>query len=272
MVGQGPPLAPFPHLPDAGWCGTAFSGGKDSLVQVGLLDELGGPPLVVATSLEPGDEFPDFRTPRRRWVMSEIRHRRPMTFVEVLTDLRTIWNNAYPLSQGYSTSVTETSDCLYLYLSSLLAVSMAKGATHLFLASEAEVQENVERDGRIIQHPHLMYSNITQRALSAWLEPAGMSYGALTWPLHSAQVLQLLWTRYRDLADLQTSCWMVGPTDPACNPCSQCLRIALGILAVGGRPERIGIDLVRLLTETRTWQPRWPGPPTACPGTGSAPT
>jgi hypothetical protein len=87
-----------------------------------------------------------------------------------------------------SGSVGETTDT-FLYFAALLVVSMALGATHLFLASEAELQESVLRGGRVVRLIHLMYSAATQRAISAWLEPRGVRYGSLTWPLHSAEIL-----------------------------------------------------------------------------------
>ncbi len=263
LVDGGPLLAPFTPMADAAWCATSFSGGKDSLLQVGLLTELTEQPLLVTTT-SPRADLPDQTTPRRRQVLSEVGRRRRITLVEVISDLRATWENQYPARVGYPVSVNETSDT-FLYLSALLAVSMALGVTHLFLASETEVQENTVQDGRIVQHPHFMYSAVTQRALAAWLTPAGVTYGSLTWPLHSAQVLEMLWTRYPDLADLQYSCWMVGPDQAACSRCAQCLRITLGILAAGGRPERVGIDLRSVLEANAAWEPRWPALPDASP-------
>ena len=263
LVDGGPLLAPFTQLADTAWCATSFSGGKDSLLQVGLLTELTERPLVVTTT-SPRSDLHDHTTPRRRHVLSEVGRRRGVTLVEVTSDLRATWENHYPAQLGYPVSVNETSDT-FLYFSALLAVSMALGATHLFLASETEVQENTVRDGRIVQHPHFMYAAATQRAIAAWLAPAGVMYGSLIWPLHSAQVLELLWTRYPDLADLQYSCWMVGPDQAACSRCRQCFRIALGILVAGGRPERVGIDLPTVLQANQGWEPRWPAAPDALP-------
>jgi exopolysaccharide biosynthesis predicted pyruvyltransferase EpsI len=263
LVDEGPLLAPFTPLADAAWCATSFSGGKDSLLQVGLLTELTERPLLVTTT-SPRPDLSDQSTPRRRYVLSEIGSRRAVTLVEVTSDLRATWENHYPFRVGYPVSVNETSDA-FLYLSALLVVSMALGATHLFLASETEVQQNAVREGRIVQHPHFMYSAATQRALSAWLAPAGVTYGSLTWPLHSAQVLKMLWTRYPDLADLQYSCWKVGPDEAACSRCGQCFRIALGILAAGGRPERVGIDLPSVLEANAGWAPGLPAPADAAP-------
>jgi exopolysaccharide biosynthesis predicted pyruvyltransferase EpsI len=263
LVDDGPLLAPFVRMTDIGACATAFSGGKDSLLQVGLLAELTERPLVVTTT-SPLPGLFDHETPRRRHVLAEVGRRRPLTLVEVTSDLRATWENHYPRQLGYPVSVNETTDT-FLYLSALLVVSMARGATHLFLASEAELQESVLREGRVVRGRHFMYSAATQRAISAWLAPGGLEYGSLTWPLHSAEILQLLWRRYPDLADLQYSCWKVGPTQAACSRCSQCFRIALGILAAGGHPERVGIDVLTAVEGKTAWRPDWPAAEDALP-------
>ncbi|MEX1118622.1 MAG: hypothetical protein WEB60_07495, partial [Terrimicrobiaceae bacterium] len=131
----------------------------------------------------------------------------------------------------------------------------------LFLASEAEVEENTVVEGIPVLHPHCMYSGSTQRALQALIRNYGMSYGSLTYPLHSSLVQSLLWTRYPDLADLQYSCWRMDRDEACCNQCSQCLRVALCALSVGGNPARMGIDLHRLLPAMADWYPYPPPPP-----------
>jgi hypothetical protein len=156
-------------------------------------------------------------------------------------------------------SVNEISDT-FLYTAALLLAGLAEGATHLFLASEAEVSENIAVGGRVVQHPHFMYSAVTQATWSALLCPLGVRYGSLTSALHSGQVQQLLWRRYPDLRHLQYSCWRVRPEEAACSRCGQCLRLACSVLAIGDRPGRMGIDLVKLLDAEADWAPREPAP------------
>lgn len=117
------------------------------------------------------------------------------------------------------------------------------------------MQENAERDGRIIQHHHMMYSAVTQGALNRLLAPWGLSYGSLTTPLHNAQVQRLLWTRYADLRDLQYTCWRVKRDEAVCNSCPQCLRIGLGALALGHSPALIGVQMGRVLRAMKDWTP-----------------
>ena len=57
-------------VPDTGRCATAFSGGKDSLVQAGLLTELTRRPVLVTTT-SPLQPMEDHLTQRRRFVLSE---------------------------------------------------------------------------------------------------------------------------------------------------------------------------------------------------------
>ncbi len=235
-------------------CATAFSGGKDSLVQTGLLTELTEKPALVATT-SPMPPLEDHITPRRRHIINEIQRRRDVTLIEVESDYRANFNHSYAQELGYWISVNELTDT-FLYAASLLAAGVAVGATNFFLASETQVQENVERDGRVVQHTHFMYSAITQGAINAMIRPFGVSHGSLISSLHSYQVQELLWTRYADISDLQYSCWRTKVGEMMCNNCSQCLRIALCALALGKRASRIGADWARLLNEMRDWRPK----------------
>jgi len=234
-------------------CATAFSGGKDSLVQTGLLTELTEKPALVATT-SPMPPLEDHVTPRRRHILNEIQRRRDVTLIEVESDYRANFDLGFAQSLGYWISVNELTDT-FLYAASLVAAGVAVGATHLFLASETQVQENVERDGRVIQHNHFMYSAITQGALGALLRPFGVSHGSLISSLHSFQVQELLWTRYGDISDLQYSCWRTKVGQMMCNHCGQCLRIALCALALGKRPSRMGADWATLLNGMSDWRP-----------------
>jgi hypothetical protein len=255
---EGPALAEPARLVEAGRCAAAFSGGKDSLVQAGLLCEL-GVPLVLVPTTSPMPPLHDHETARRRHVLAEIARRRDVEVAEVASDLRSLWRNDFPPSVGYPVAVNEITDT-FLYTAALLVVGVLGGATHLFLASEAEVQESIAlADGGVVQHTHFMYSAATQRAIAALLAPLGVRYGSLISALYSAQVQTLLWTRYGDLRDLQYSCWRVPATGGAtCSACSQCLRLALTALALGDNPQRMGIDLAKLLVAMRDWSPAAP--------------
>ncbi len=250
---SGPALRTPGRLAETGLCAAAFSGGKDSLLQAALLAELGCRAILVPTT-SPMPPLNDHVTARRRHVLAEIGRRRDFELQEVASDLRSSWRNDFPPCVGYPVAVNEITDT-FLYTASLLVVGALRGATHLFLASEAEVQENAEIGGRTVQHTHFMYSAATQAALAALLAPLGMRYGSLISALHSSQVQQLLWTRYDDLRDLQYSCWRVEAGEATCSRCSQCLRLALAALALGDSPERMGVDLVRLFPALRDWQP-----------------
>jgi hypothetical protein len=233
-------------------CGTAFSSGKDSLLQAGLLCELTDHPLLVTTT-SPLPPLADHVTQRRRQVLADIGTRRKVTLVDVVSDFRSTWDNAFAGRLGYPLAVNELTDT-FLYLSSLLAAGAAIGATRLFLASEAELQVNALLGGRIVQHSHFMYSAATQRALGRLLAPYGIRFGSLIWPLQSMQVQQLLWTRYPDLCDLQYSCWRVRPGESTCSRCEQCLRVAVTALASGEDPSRMGIDVHKILAFAPAWE------------------
>jgi hypothetical protein len=253
IVESGAALPPLARWLDRGRFGTTFSGGKDSLLQAGLLAELTARPLLVTTT-SPMPPMHDQTTPRRRQILEAIARRRAVTLVEVESDYRAGWDNDFSRRLGYRVSVNEVTDCL-LYFAALLAVAAARGVTHLSLAAQNEGFVTVEWHGRLVQHAQYMYTGVTQRALEALLEPAGVTYASLISPLHDYQAQELLWARYPDLRDLQYSCWRVGSDQAACSACEKCLRTALPALARGDSPAPIGVDLVRLLWSMRAWQP-----------------
>lgn len=258
-LAEGPRPAPaWDGARETGRCAAAFSGGKDSLLTAGLLSELtDGPVLVTTTS--PLPPLHDHGTPRRRHVLAEIARRRALTLVEVASDFRSATDNRFADRMGYPVAVSETTDT-HLYLSALLAAGTALSATHFFIASENEVQENLDVNGHVVQHTHFMYSAATLAAVGSILASAGLSVSSLTSPLHADQVQRLLVTRYADLYDLQYSCWLVGEGESACSRCSKCLSVALGVLAAGGSPARVGIDLSRLLVAPHEMRLEDPGP------------
>ena len=233
---------PVIPVPPGARCATAFSGGKDSLLQAGVLSEITERPLLVAvTSPMPG--LMDHQHPKRRRVLDEVEGRCSAQRVEIRSDFRACWENLHPFKLGYAVSV-------------MLLTAHALGASHLFLASENELQEN-QRDGdRLIQHPHAMYSGVALGAVRALLEPWGFTCSSLTFPLHSGQVQTLLWRRYPRLRDLQFSCWEVGAEAAMCNRCPQCLRIALCAAAAGYDPAEMGADLAGLLIAQNRWAPK----------------
>lgn len=253
LLDSGPPMPELSAIPDNGGVAVCFSGGRDSLTQTGILCELGERPLLVATT-SPIINSHDHDAIRRREVMAEIVRRRPVELIEVSSDLRSTWDNQFP-TERFAVGVHEITDT-FLYFACALAVAAARGVRHVFLASEAEVQETVRRAGQIVQHKHFMYSAATQQALRALLAPTGIGYGSLTYPLYQFQVQRLLSTRYRDLQDLQFSCWKVKREQAACSACGECWTIALNLAAAGVPPAAAGIDLVELIGAMADWQPR----------------
>ena len=251
IVEAGPQLAPVVPVPDGGRVTACFSGGRDSLVQLAMLQELGETPLLVTTT-SPREGAVDHENDRRKQLHDEVVRRRGVELVEVTSDLRECVRNGFP--QRYRRGVTELMDS-FLYFSAAMLVGHACGAPRIFLASEAEVQETVRVGGAIVQHPHLMYSAVTQRCLQALVAPAGFSYGGLTYPLLQFQVQRLLGTRYADLRDLQYSCWELAEGQQACGHCFLCQGIAFNLLADGVDPREIGIDLATVLEAARDWRP-----------------
>ena len=122
------------------------------------------------------------------------------------------------------------------------------------MASEADCQYNIARDGHVIQHLEFVGCAVTQAALDALLSRFGMRQGSLTYPLHMPLVQGLLLRRYRALADLQFSCWQAPEGAQACSACGKCFQIALVTLAEGVSPREVGIDPVRVLCAFGDWR------------------
>ncbi len=248
-------LLPAPEpFPEREGVAVAFSGGKDSLLQAALLAELGRTPTLVATT-SPLPPLHDHSTARRAYVLKEAAARLDAPLIEVHSNARALWQNAFAAQLGYPLAVSELTDT-HLYFASLLIAGAACGATHLFIASEADVQTSAIRNGRFVQILHFMYSVTTQAAISALLEPWNIRYTSLTSPLCNAQVQRLLWTRYPRVADLQYSCWYLREDQSACSDCNQCLRMTLGILAAGRDPRDAGFEPDRALARAAGWFPK----------------
>lgn len=248
---------PIPTLspPDPGDCVAAsFSGGRDSMTQLGLLQELGEKPfLVTTTSSRPGSQ--EMISERRQTVMQQIQRRRDVELVEVQTGYRNCFNTLHDRAVSYGVSVNEASDT-FLYFATAWAAAYARGANAVYLASEAEVQESIRREGMVVQYTHFMYSAVSQRALSELIKPSSISYSGLTYPLFQLQIHHLLNTRFTDIRDLQYSCWEQQPGEAACSRCSTCLQSAVNLMRDDVSPSEIGIDLNELLIAKRDWRPR----------------
>lgn len=247
-----PELKPPEQISDC--VAASFSGGRDSMTQLGLLQELGEKPfLVTTTSSRPGSE--EMISDRRRMVIDEIQRRRGVELVEVESDYRDCFNTLHDRAVSYGVSINEASDT-FLYFAAAWAAAYARGAKSVFLASEAEVQESIRREGMVVQYTHFMYSAVSQRALSELIKPSSIDYSGLTYPLHQLQIHHLLNTRYTDIRDLQYSCWEQRPGEGVCSRCSTCMQSAVNLMSDGVEPSVIGIDLNELLVAKRDWQPR----------------
>jgi perosamine synthetase len=252
LIESGPPAGELTPVPDQGVVAVAFSGGRDSLTQTALLQELGVTPLLV-TVTSPREGSHEHETTRRKDVMGEVVRRRGVELVEVRSDLRSAWKND-AVAAEHGVSVSEVSDT-FLFLGAALAVGAARGARAVYLASEAELSETARIGGAIVQHKHYMCGGATQRALDALLEPSGIRHGSVTSPLPQWQVQRLLGARYGDLRDLQYSCWLMPGDGAACSRCGECLTVGLNLMADGVPPSAAGIDVATLLRENADWRP-----------------
>ena len=245
-----PPLAPPAATSDV--TVACFSGGRDSLAQLGMLRELGRPTVLVTTT-SPLPYLADHTAAGRTRAMEEVVRRCDVELVDVRSDYRDGLDHGFAWDR-YGVSVNELTDCL-LYFAAALVVAYARGSRLVVLAAEAENQGSTREDGRIVQHHFNMYSAVTQRALTALLAPTGIDYAGLTAPLRQFQLQRVLSERYEDLGDLQFSCFRLGVDEQACSACFKCATNALNLLQVGIAPRVIGIDATRLIGAADVWLP-----------------
>lgn len=222
------------------------------MVQTGLVAELIGRPLLVNVT-SPVSWARDHVGSARERARAEAATRLGVDVVEVRSDFRTAWDLGFSARDGCSLGVHELSDLL-LYHGAMAAVAAATGSSHSFMASEADIQYNGARDGKVILHPEFLSSAVTQTALDALLRRFGLGKSSLTYPLHMPYVQRLLLGRYRELADLQFSCWQAPEGSQACSACLKCVQIALVTLAERLSPRTVGIEPVRVLRALGDWR------------------
>jgi hypothetical protein len=252
LEARGPDPGPVELPPDTGRSATAFSGGKESLLQAGILCQFTSRPLLVNTQAEM-PPMVDHSSRIRAHVMREMVRRRNGEVVEVKSDLRANWNNLFSHTMGYRQSVNEMSDA-YLYVASLLAVSASRGARRLCLGCEFEAQ----RCGLTLPDGYAPFFSMMSvpviQSLSRLLRPWGMELGSLLWPLSQYQIMSLLWRRYPDIADLQCSCWSIqDPNVGYCSLCLKCLKIATILISLDVDPARLEMDVTALFLKGARW-------------------
>lgn len=262
---RGPEPAARELPPAVGRYPAAFSGGKDSLLQAGLLCELTGPPLLVMTRSEMPPTKDQVSVWRRR-VLDEMSRRKGCKWVELNSDLRSGWWNDFSRELGYGQTVNEITDT-FLYTANLLVVAAARGIKNICLASEYDLSETTRYHGRVAQYPEFMYSTITMNSLNALFSQWGISFSSVIGALTGYRNLELLRRRYPEIADLEISCWAVQDENQrACSCCGKCLRIAIVLLALDEDPATIGIDVAQVFESQAAWDPA-----TQCDGWFSVP-
>ena len=171
------------------------------------------------------------------------------------SNLRECWDNDFARRRGYDLAVADLSDPM-LYLAGALATGWNRGASRILLGSAAELLTTDEADGNLVRHPRFAGAAIVLGALDHLLRRRGVALGSLTYPLHTWQIRDLLWSRYPQLARLQYSCRHHEPGESACSGCRICLGSALAAVAAGVGPARVGVDVTELMERVSKWQPQ----------------
>lgn len=222
-----------------------FSGGKDSLVQAGLLREMGVPTSLVNTvSARPGTH--DHDSQRRSRTISYFEASAWGDMIRVWSDIRSCFDNDYPHHRATGIKFNEVADCP-IYASLALPVAWYHNREYVLLASEWEISK-IDRTSRsLVPHKYAMYSIPTFAGVDAvWRTLFGIGYSSLLFPLPIFCVQALLCRRYEDLLPLQDSCWRTDGVQDYCNECTKCLLTAVVLMAYRIPPDELGIDVTRL--------------------------
>lgn len=234
---EGPPLEPAP-APRSDRVALAFSGGKDSLLSLGLLLELGERPVAVTTTAPMPFGF-EHAAPRRRTALESVGDRPDCELVEVRSNLRQCWDNDFPRRLGHDAGVADLTDPL-LYLAFAVVVGWHRAAGRVVTGGTAELGTPSVAVGELLRRRGVGVSSLTA-SLQAW------------------QVRRLLWDRYPDLRELQYSCDLHEAGTSACDRCPDCLALAMSAVRAGVAPGRLGIDLGALLDGFWEWRPELDG-------------
>jgi len=222
------------------------SGGKDSLLSYGLLDELGGEvhPVFVNesgrhwfTALNAYRHFKEHvLNTARVWTNSDrvftwfLRH---LPFIR--PDFANVRADEYPIRLW----------TVAVFLFGVLPLALKRGVGRIVIGDEYDTTERTSFKG--ITHYNGLYdqSKYFDNALSRYYMRKGwaMSQFSLLRPLSELLIEKILVSRYPDLQTHQMSCHAthtVGKRIHPCGRCEKCRRIVGMLAALGADPRRCG--------------------------------
>lgn len=228
------------------------SGGKDSLLSYGLLDELGGEmhPVFVNesgrhwfTALNAYRHFKEHvPNTARVWTNSDrvfawfLRH---LPFIR--QDFANVRSDEYPIRLW----------TVAVFLFAVLPLVLKRGVGRIVIGDEYDTTERASFKG--IPHYNGLYdqSKYFDNTLSRYYMRKGwaMSQFSILRPLSELLIEKILVARYPDLQEHQVSCHAthaVGERMHPCGKCEKCRRIVGMLTALGADPRRCGYTDVQV--------------------------
>ncbi|MCI0516193.1 hypothetical protein L0128_23510 [candidate division KSB1 bacterium] len=243
-----PPKKPVPELakPDRQKIAVLSSGGKDSLLSFGLLQELGYDvhPIFVNesgrhwyTALNSHRYFKEnYLNTGRVWTNCDrvynwvIRH-----FPFIRQDFQRIRSDEYPI-RLYTVPV---------FLFGVLAVVRKRGISRVVIGDEYDTTRKLYNEG--VLHYDGLYdqSRYFDLAMSQYYQQKkwGISQFSIIRPLSEIFILKILTERYPKLQEQQISCHLAHIENERvkpCGNCEKCRRIVGMLSAIGADPARCG--------------------------------
>lgn len=216
-----------------------FSSGKDSLLSLGLCDEIGLDPILVYVNdtVSPSENLYKLRS------IKDIAKKFGFSYGIVTNELENLndfeyWNKDMT---NMSYSHLTTSFCFL----SLPFVEYYKGK-YLVLGNERDLDFTLKNEDGIICYPSFDQSikgtNRLDKEFNK-ITSGKLRVTSVISPLYDLAIMKILHERYPELAKFQSSCSCLDASDEKrwCYACADCSRIFTYMKALGKDPKYIGI-------------------------------
>ena len=222
-----------------------FSGGKDSLLLLGLYQKFDGQyplPIITESPLPP---MTDHNSQHRKSLLKKL-DVLGFNGMAVKSNLREIYVNNYPLQTGTIWYLNEILDCI-LYITACLPIVKQFKRRGVAIASEFDVQRVRLVQDVYIADEYFMYHIHFLESLSQMLSMLhGVKIENLISSLPHYCIQYLLVHDFPQLLALQDSCYQKTTNMRWCSHCIKCFSTALLLLSFNYDPRKIGIDLMKV--------------------------
>ena len=220
-----------------GSAASLLSGGKESLVQAGLVGAFFEDPLLIFHQHSSHPRIPK--------AFKEIREMLPCRLLQQSSNLREIVNGRFLHQELGIHPNLLVGSMAQIIEAGLVLAGYTERIRHLFHGAERETHLMVPGRAGVFEDKAL-HNIVYQKVLEHFVrEFVDIRITSPLIPLSNFQVQELLVRRFPGLLAVQESCFFGS----WCSKCLKCFRIAAILAACEVDPRRVGIDLQRLLLD-----------------------